>query len=1216
MKKFTKVFLAFFVAALTSVNTVLPAHAEEESQPTLSQAGFSVSVIGDGTVTLSSGDFTKTLSDGETYSADYDEGTEIKITSRSNANSYIDDVSLNSNTIAGFTSGKKSFSFAYKTKIADANFNVVFKQKENKVSTNKSKAEAQSESQQYTGTEDANDGESNEDVDQSDTSSDKTRLVVDVEGKKKEVSVEKDAVTAQFGKMYVLQYDSKSEATNAYEQLKSKGAKVNTEQVLSVDDDVETTDEVSTDVLDTAINKANDKTVKDYTGKDVIALIDTGTDGSTVDAVSFVDNDVTDNNGHAKKMIKMIRKQNKNANILALKALDDNGKGTTASVVAALQYAIDSHVSIINMSFSGKANDDTSLIEAKVKEAIKAGITVVASAGNNGSIAYDYIPANIAGVITVGACDEKGTILSTSNYGNVVDWYINADATSQAASTVTGILSKDGKVKEDKAKVFSPKSVKYASYKGSGSNKSDGFTTDDSGGSGGGSGGGGAYKNYSIDWVIYDDDTTALGDASNLNVGTEKIKSAIRNKIHTTYAEEDIPYWTTYVTTGTDAHIKNALSQAVESCKKNYIKENGTAVGFKPRIVAVGICSVWYKGNLAPNGVWKYDKSNGWADDSVWSSKWDTAAANASLQHHGTKYNANSNLFYAPDKKGTWGLRSLKYLGTNSLSGYDNIRIVVLDDSTPGPQKGKLSIMKKSANPEITDNNPCYELKGAEYGVYKTKADATNDKNKVNTLIIGKYDDTEKNKNWSNEIELEAGTYYVKETKAPKGYALNPNAVKVVIEAGKNTWIGEESNDFVDYPQSDPVRVVLGKIDKETNKNKPQGSASLAGAEFTVKYYKGIYDDDPATQGQTPARSWVLKTNENGFATLSSKYKISGDDFYYASTGDPTLPVGTITIQETKAPTGYFINDKVFVRKIVAGGNKEGVDTYNQPEILEKVIKFNIKKVQAGTSTPVSGAVFRHTLPDGSTKELTTNGSGEITITGLASGTHKIKEIKSPDGYQLNPNEVVFNVASGTGKITFTSGTNSLVTQGVEDSGDGYATFADMVNPFDLKITKTNEHGKVLKGAEFTLYSDKDCTKVVDTQVSDENGVLSFKDLKVETTYYFKETKAPKGYRIPVDENGNAYVHSVYVTATPQTNTFEFTVDGTKYDTSKTTGNVRLEGTKKDRVVAVDITNKTTQLLPETGSNGTIILLGLGCAIIAFALFRSSKEKHKSDIKE
>ena len=239
-------------------------------------------------------------------------------------------------------------------------------------------------------------------------------------------------------------------------------------------------------------------------------------------------------------------------------------------------------------------------------------------------------------------------------------------------------------------------------------------------------------------------------------------------------------------------------------------------------------------------------------------------------------------------------------------------------------------------------------------------------------------------------------------------------------------------------------------------------------------------------------------------------------------------------------------------------------------------------------------------------------GSGEITITGLASGTHKIKEIKSPDGYQLNPNEVVFNVASGTGKITFTSGTNSLVTHGTKDSGDGYATFADKVNPFNLKITKTNEHGKVLKGAEFTLYSDEGCKNVVDTQISDDKGLLTFKNLDVEKTYYFKETKAPQGYRIPVDENGKAYVHSVYVKATPQTNTFDFTIDNVQYNTSKTSGNIRLEGTKNDRVVAVDITNKTTQLLPETGSNGTILLIGLGVAVIAFALYMSKKEKLNS----
>ena len=1197
MKKFTNVFLAFFVAALTSVNTVLPAHAEEESQSTLSQAGFSVSVIGDGTVTLSSGDFTKTLSDGETYSADYEEGTEIKITSRSNSNSYIDDVSLNSSTISGFTTGKNSFSFVYTTKTADANFNVVFKQKENK-STNKSKAEVQSESQQYTGSEDVNDGESKEDTDQSDASSDKVRLVY--QGKKK--NLDSDLISAKYSNMYVLEYDSQDEADKAKAELKDKG-KVDTEQVLSMDENTQTsTDVVSTKDIDTAINQADQKNVKDYSGKNVIALIDTGTDGSTVDAVSFVDGDATDHQGHATKMIKTIRKQNKNAKILALKALDDHGNGTTASVVAALQYAIDSHVSIINMSFSGTATESKSLVESKVKEAIKAGITVVASAGNNGSEAIDYIPANINGVITAGACDSKGSILSTSNHGNIIDWYISADSTSMAASTVTGILSKDGKVKEDKKTVFSPENVKYVSSK-TDLNKSDEFTTDNSGGSGGGSGTGGQFKGHSIDWVIYDNDTTALGSAGSVeNPNVENVKNIIKNNIGVTYAEE----LAGYPNYGAETKIKSALKSAIQECKSNYIAQNGSAAGFNPRIVAVGICSVYYNGWRGQ--FWKYDGSNGWETDSDWENSWNNAAKNATLSHNGTKYTTNSKLYN--------GTKSLYDFAITNLKGNDNIRIVVLDDKTPGPQKGKLSIMKKSANPDITDNNPCYSLKDAEYGVYKTEADAKADKNKVNTLIIGKYDNTEKNKDWSNEIELEAGTYYVKETKAPKGYGLNPKVVSVVIEAGKNTWIGEESNDFVDYPQSDPVSVVLGKVDKETNKNKPQGSASLEGAEFTVKYYKGLYDEDSATKGQTPTRTWVLKTDEDGYCRLSDKFKVSGDDFYLTSKGEPTLPVGTMTIQETNAPTGYFINNEVFVQKITSSGDAERVETYNQPEVLEKVIKFNIKKVQVGTTTPVSGAVFLHTKPDGTTESLTTDEKGEITITGLETGIHKIKETNAPDGYQLNTNEVIFEVEAGTGKIKFTSDSNSLVTQGFEDSGDGYATFADMVNPFDLKITKTNEHGKVLKGAEFTLYSDKDCTKVVDTQVSDENGVLSFKDLKVETTYYFKETKAPKGYRIPVDENGNAYVHSVYVKSVPQNNAFDFTVDNAMYNTSNTTGTVHLEGTKKDRVVAVSITNKTTQLLPETGSNGTIILLGLGCAIIAFALFRSSKEKHKSDIKE
>lgn len=149
MKKFKNVFLAFFVTVLTSLNLALPAYAEEATTQTVDSAGFSVSVVGDGTVTLSSGDFTKSLSNGDIYNADYDEGTEIKIVSKSNENAVIDDVALNNSTISGFTSGKKSFSFVYKTKTADASFNVVFKRNETQKeeNSNSSKTESDDSSQ-------------------------------------------------------------------------------------------------------------------------------------------------------------------------------------------------------------------------------------------------------------------------------------------------------------------------------------------------------------------------------------------------------------------------------------------------------------------------------------------------------------------------------------------------------------------------------------------------------------------------------------------------------------------------------------------------------------------------------------------------------------------------------------------------------------------------------------------------------------------------------------------------------------------------------------------------------------------------------------------------------------------------------------------------------------------------------------------------------------
>lgn len=1145
MKKIKNTFLAFFVTVLTSLNLVLPTYAEETTAQTVNTAGFSVNVVGDGTVTLSSGDFTKTLSDGESYNSDYNEGTEIKIVSKSNENAVIDDITLNDSTISGFSSGKKSFSFAYTTKTADASFNVVFKQNETQKeeNSNSSKTESDDSSQ---------DESSNESVS---TSSD---AVTESEDADKYGTFDVD-----LSKMDID--TSKTVYTKYLYAIPSAVSENDTITSVLIDKDPK--DTIYTQTMEPS-------TV--YTDGDAYYIqADTPFVNGLAQKSYPYDYDVARGNDYGQQVTEGFS-YNKKTHILKI----DKDVFKTVAKEAKSDNNPKEDFSDLQVQF---------LVPADVENDVKVKTTVVDKTGSIDSVVGDSISLRPFMTARFQLASEK---TASNIIPKNVKVYVNGSDVPL----------------ESEYGAYDPKTGNMAlSYMGA-NLKSLEIVISNSKGRAAGVGLGTA-KVGSLNVLAY----LAEGTKDVFSVGSSiDVVGKFGNNGYVQTIDGPLELYNKSRTT-TDGYYYNTIdwndgdggecvvSESALAVPQS-ITMNGQTVDFTMRDINGNSYGQWVNG-----GYHLTDIS-------------DPVAFNGAIQafcHHIKTSVGNI------DEGSRYALRyptcTLRVLDASTINGYRHVvfgfetNLHQFAGSTPQTvgtvfelafkvqSKGKLCIKKTSANPAITDNNPCYSLKGAEYGVYKSESDAKANKNKVKTLT------TEEN-GWSNTVELDEGTYYLKETKNPKGYALNSSVVKVTIKANETTQYGT-NNELKDYPQSDPVGILLGKVDKETNKNKPQGSASLAGAEFTVKYYKGLYDEDPAKSGQTPARSWVLKTNANGITSLNDKLKVSGDAFYYASNGDPTLPVGTITIQETKAPTGYFINNEVFVRKITISGDIEDVDTYDQPEVPEKVIKFNIKKVQVGTSTPVAGAVFLHTMPNGSTKELTTNGSGEITITGLASGTHKIKEIKSPDGYQLNPNEVVFNVASGTGKITFTSGTNSLVTHGTKDSGDGYATFADKVNPFNLKITKTNEHGKVLKGAEFRLYSDADCKNVVDTQISDEKGLLTFKNLDVEKTYYFKETKAPQGYRIPVDENGKAYVHSVYVKATPQTNTFEFTVDGTKYDTSKTSGNVRLEGTKKDRAVAVDITNKTTQLLPETGSNGTILLIGLGVAVIAFALYKSKKDK-------
>lgn len=523
------------------------------------------------------------------------------------------------------------------------------------------------------------------------------------------------------------------------------------------------------------------------------------------------------------------------------------------------------------------------------------------------------------------------------------------------------------------------------------------------------------------------------------------------------------------------------------------------------------------------------------------------------------------------------------------------------------PKTGKINLAKSSSKPEYTDNNSVYSLKDAVYTVYKkgTKTEV----GKITTDKDGK----------GSLDNLAIGSYDVVETTAPKGFALDATTHSVTVNETNNSVVTIDLK-VKDIPQLDPVGVMLKKVDADTMEAVPAGAGTLAGAEFTVKYYDvENYTTDPALDGKKAVRTWVVKTNDKGITRLRDDLLVSGDEFYLDSTGVPTLPLGTITIQESKAPEGYLLNEEVFIIPITSDGTAEGVNTYAIPTIPENALSLNLKKIQSGTDKAISGAVFEHTKPDGTTETMTTDENGELSFAGLAWGEHTVKEISVPDGYSVNTNEIKFTVSEGNvisinSKATETD-TNGNVTVTVNKDGNIDAVVEEKPAPYKLRVVKYNDKEKVLSGAEFTLYAEEECNTVVSKSTTDENGVLTLENLIPGKHYYLKETKAPQGYKLP--EHGNLY--DIYVESTPVDGVFDFTVNGEKFtaDSTDTTKNIYLSGSKADRVINMKIVNKIGLLLPETGSNMTLIVIAIGAVLMIFGMvFNKEKKKNKREEKE
>ena len=272
--------------------------------------------------------------------------------------------------------------------------------------------------------------------------------------------------------------------------------------------------------------------------------------------------------------------------------------------------------------------------------------------------------------------------------------------------------------------------------------------------------------------------------------------------------------------------------------------------------------------------------------------------------------------------------------------------------------KGYLTLHKDSSNKTLTDANDCYSLAGAEYGVYTD----SNCSNKVATLT------TDESGN-ANTVSLTPGRYYVKETKAPKGY-FTDSQVYTADVSGANRKSSPVKLSVSDNPANDPMAMLLGKYDGQKTYNGagnlPQGSATLAGAEFTVDYYATLdYKsyDDLKNADVKPTRSWTFKTNENGIANFKADDFVSGDAFYYNSNNDPCIPRGTVVIRETKAPAGYVKSDDVSFQKIQENPTTGAVRTYNVPKVAEQVYRSDIeftKKADNG-SAHLAGVPFKVT---------------------------------------------------------------------------------------------------------------------------------------------------------------------------------------------------------------------------------------------------------------
>ena len=283
----------------------------------------------------------------------------------------------------------------------------------------------------------------------------------------------------------------------------------------------------------------------------------------------------------------------------------------------------------------------------------------------------------------------------------------------------------------------------------------------------------------------------------------------------------------------------------------------------------------------------------------------------------------------------------------------------------------------------------------------------------------------------SNVIDIAPGTYYVKETKAGKSYALDEGIHQVNVSGGQTATVN-----VTDTPQNDPADMLVAKVDSETGKASPLGAGTLTGAEFTVRYYDGFYTQKNLPEKAT--RTWVLKTDAKGRTSLlgaqnkPDTYFVSGDGLYTSTDGYATLPIGTVSVQETKAPQGYLLSDStVHVQQVTSNSAAERVTTFVEPSEDAPTVREQVKrgdiafnKVHGEDMTGLANVPFKITSK--------TTGETHIAITDV-NGILTTEAFACPHTQNTNGNDAALN-ADGTVDESKLSTDNGLWFSGSKDA--------------------------------------------------------------------------------------------------------------------------------------------------------------------------------------